>query len=64
MPTSADPNATVANLAERATVQGTARVLLMDEKVLRRFSRYARGGPRTLGIDPKLIRVDLSEDAG
>ena len=45
-------------------LEGTARVFPLDEKVLRRFNRYARGGPRTLGIDPKLIRVDLSEDAG
>ena len=42
----------------------TARVLPMDEKVLRRFSRYARSGPRTLGIEPKLIRVELSAESG
>jgi hypothetical protein len=26
---------------------------------LSRFSRYARAGPRLLGIDPVLVRVDL-----
>ena len=41
-------------------LEGTARVLPLDEKVLRRFNRYARGGPRTIGIEPKLIRVELS----
>jgi deazaflavin-dependent oxidoreductase (nitroreductase family) len=30
-----------------------------DEAILRRFSRYARSGPRTLGIDPVLVRVEL-----
>ncbi len=31
-------------------LEGTARMLPMEEKVLRRFNRYARGGPRTLGM--------------
>jgi deazaflavin-dependent oxidoreductase (nitroreductase family) len=38
---------------------GTAKVVPLDEDVLRRFNAYARMGPRTTGIDPKLIRVDL-----
>jgi deazaflavin-dependent oxidoreductase (nitroreductase family) len=45
-------------------LEGTARLLPMDEKVLRRFNRYARGGPRALGIDPKLVRVDLTGEGG
>jgi deazaflavin-dependent oxidoreductase (nitroreductase family) len=38
---------------------GTASVLFLDPKTLKRFNLYARGGPRTLGIDPLLVRVDL-----
>ena len=30
-----------------------------DEETVRRFNRYARSGPRTLGIDPALVRVEL-----
>ena len=30
-----------------------------DQATVRRFNRYARSGPRTLGIDPALVRVDL-----
>jgi deazaflavin-dependent oxidoreductase (nitroreductase family) len=36
-----------------ATVHG------YDEAAARRFNRYARSGPRTLGIDPVLVRVEL-----
>lgn len=38
---------------------GTATVLPWDEAVARRFNRYARLGPTTLGIDPAMVRVDL-----
>jgi deazaflavin-dependent oxidoreductase (nitroreductase family) len=38
---------------------GTASVLLLDPETLKRFNVYARSGPRTLGIDPLLVRVDL-----
>ncbi len=38
---------------------GRAAVLPMDEAVLRRFNTYARSGPRTIGIEPKLIRVTM-----
>lgn len=38
---------------------GTAAVVPWDESVARGFNRYARLGPRTLGIDPALVRVDL-----
>jgi hypothetical protein len=34
-------------------------VLLLDPETLKRFNLYARSGPRTLGIDPLLVRVDL-----
>lgn len=30
-----------------------------DEATVRRFNRYARSGPQTLGIDPVLVRVEL-----
>jgi deazaflavin-dependent oxidoreductase (nitroreductase family) len=30
-----------------------------DEATVRRFNLYARSGPRTLGIDPVLVRVEL-----
>jgi F420H(2)-dependent quinone reductase len=39
--------------------EGTAVVMPMDDEIRRRFSAYARTGPRTMGIDPKLVRVDL-----
>jgi deazaflavin-dependent oxidoreductase (nitroreductase family) len=40
--------------------KGTAELVSMDETVLRRFNGYARLGPRTVGIEPKLIRVKLA----
>jgi deazaflavin-dependent oxidoreductase (nitroreductase family) len=30
-----------------------------DEATVRRFNRYARTGPSTLGIDPVLVRIEL-----
>lgn len=39
--------------------EGTARLELLDGEILRRFNPYARIGPRTLGIEPKLVRVEL-----
>jgi deazaflavin-dependent oxidoreductase (nitroreductase family) len=39
---------------------GTASLVAIDEDVLRRFNSYARAGPRTLGIDPRLVRIELS----
>ncbi len=36
-----------------------ASVQPQDEAVSRRFNVYARSGPRTLGIDPVLVRVEL-----
>ena len=38
---------------------GTASVQPMDDAILARFNRYARSGPRTLGIDPVLVRIEL-----
>lgn len=38
---------------------GTASVERYDPEIVRRFNRYARSGPVTVGIDPALIRVDL-----
>jgi len=34
-------------------LEGTARVLPLDVKVVRRFNRYARGGPQTLVGGPR-----------
>jgi deazaflavin-dependent oxidoreductase (nitroreductase family) len=39
--------------------EGRASVGPMDPVVVRRFNLYARTGPRTLGIDPVLVRIDL-----
>ena len=39
---------------------GTAAVVRFDTQIIRRFNRYARTGPAIVGIDPALIRVDLS----
>lgn len=41
---------------------GTAALTEMDEQVLRRFSRYARAGPQTVGIEPKLVKIELDPD--
>jgi deazaflavin-dependent oxidoreductase (nitroreductase family) len=38
---------------------GRASVERLDPKRLAQFNVYARMGPRTLGIDPELVRVDL-----
>jgi deazaflavin-dependent oxidoreductase (nitroreductase family) len=40
---------------------GRAAVVSVDPAVLRRFSLYARMGPRTVGIDPVLVRIDLDQ---
>lgn len=40
---------------------GRARLEPLDPVILARFSRYARGGPTTFGIDPRLLRVDLDD---
>lgn len=38
---------------------GSASLLPMDEALLQRFGLYARTGPQVLGIEPKLVRVEL-----
>jgi deazaflavin-dependent oxidoreductase (nitroreductase family) len=38
---------------------GRATVRTYDEAIVRRFNAYARSGPRTLGIDPALVRIKL-----
>jgi deazaflavin-dependent oxidoreductase (nitroreductase family) len=38
-----------------------ATVVEYDEEVMRRFNLYARTGPRTLGIDPMLVRLQLAD---
>ena len=38
---------------------GTARVEPVTEERLRRFGAYARGGIRTVGIEPCLVRIEL-----
>jgi deazaflavin-dependent oxidoreductase (nitroreductase family) len=43
---------------------GRATVHDFDDSIARRFGAYARSGPRTLGIDPALVRVDLTAPAG
>ena len=38
---------------------GTARLVDPDDTTIARFSRYARLGYRTLGDDPKILRIDF-----
>jgi deazaflavin-dependent oxidoreductase (nitroreductase family) len=38
---------------------GHATVHDYEEEIVRRFNLYARTGPRTPGIDPALVRVEL-----
>jgi deazaflavin-dependent oxidoreductase (nitroreductase family) len=40
---------------------GRATLVPPDPAVLSRFSTYARLGPRTLGIDPMLVRIELDQ---
>jgi deazaflavin-dependent oxidoreductase (nitroreductase family) len=42
---------------------GTASVVEWDAERVRSFNAYARMGPRTLGIDPVLVRVDVELSA-
>ena len=43
----------------RAWMEGRASVEPITPERLARFSRYARSGPRLVGIDPLLVRVEL-----
>jgi deazaflavin-dependent oxidoreductase (nitroreductase family) len=38
---------------------GTAALLPLDDEIVSRFNGYARLGPRAIGIEPKLVRVEL-----
>ena len=38
---------------------GSARVEPLDPQVLSRFNLYARSGLHTMGMDPKLVRIEL-----
>jgi deazaflavin-dependent oxidoreductase (nitroreductase family) len=38
---------------------GTATVEPIDERILSRFNAYARAGPTRMGIEPKLVRIEL-----
>jgi deazaflavin-dependent oxidoreductase (nitroreductase family) len=38
---------------------GTASIHDMDPDIVNRFNAYARSGPRAVGIDPALVRIDL-----
>lgn len=38
---------------------GRASAMPYDPSVVTRFNRYARMGPKTMGIDPCLVRVEL-----
>jgi deazaflavin-dependent oxidoreductase (nitroreductase family) len=38
---------------------GTATAGVLDPQMLPRFNLYARSGPRTVGIEPQLLRVEL-----
>jgi deazaflavin-dependent oxidoreductase (nitroreductase family) len=40
-------------------LEGTARLAPLDDDVVARFNAYARSGPRAIGIEPKLVRVEL-----
>lgn len=40
---------------------GRAKLLPLDDEVLRRFNLYGRMGPRTVGIDPGLVRIELDQ---
>ena len=43
--------------------EGTAQLVPLNRERLARFNRYARLGPRTLGIDSELVRIDLDRPA-
>ncbi len=44
-------------------LSGTARLTPYDPTTVARFSTYARTGPSKLGIEPKLIRIELDPSA-
>ena len=44
---------------DRRWREGTAEMVAYDRETVGRFSLYARSGPLTLGIEPKLVRIEL-----
>ncbi|MEA2492537.1 MAG: hypothetical protein QOJ29_448 [Thermoleophilaceae bacterium] len=38
---------------------GTASIHPMDDAIVERFNAYGQAGPKTLGWDPVLVRIDL-----
>ena len=46
-------------IPRRRWLTGRATVEPIDPARLRQFNFYARMGPKTLGIDPILVKVDL-----
>jgi deazaflavin-dependent oxidoreductase (nitroreductase family) len=41
--------------------EGSAVLVLLEDGPLGRFNLYARTGPLILGIEPKLVRVEMDE---
>jgi deazaflavin-dependent oxidoreductase (nitroreductase family) len=41
--------------------EATATVQPMDPEIVRHFNIYARMGPKTLGIEPRLVRLQLED---
>jgi deazaflavin-dependent oxidoreductase (nitroreductase family) len=42
--------------------RGTATLVPLDPAIVRRFNTYARLGPRTLGIDPAMVAIELRSE--
>jgi deazaflavin-dependent oxidoreductase (nitroreductase family) len=40
---------------------GTANVGPMDEAIVGRFNAYGKAGPKTVGWDPLLVRIELND---
>ena len=38
---------------------GSASIREMDDGIVNRFNTYGRGGPKMVGWDPLLVRIDL-----
>jgi len=58
--TNIDDSPTVRLRVKQRWRTGTASVVRYEPAIIRRFNRYARSGPAMVGIDPALIRVDLT----
>jgi deazaflavin-dependent oxidoreductase (nitroreductase family) len=43
---------------------GSAQLVALEPDTLGRFNRYARLGPQTLGIEPRLVRIKLDSPTG